>query len=249
MKIRIDVAMTESGISKSRTSAQNIIKEGIVFVNGRKITRPSEIIDSETDKIELSADPESTKYVGRGGFKLEKAISEFNIVLDNKCCLDIGSSTGGFTDCMLKNGARKVFAVDVGKDQLDESLRKSPRVVSLEQLDIRDAKEEIDEPVDFFSIDVSFISLKHILPELKRFSAEKASCVALIKPQYENGRTKNGKHGVIRDPKVHKRIVDDICMFSSGIGFKNIRVITSPIEGGDGNREFLMYFDISLSEV
>ncbi len=242
MKIRIDMAMTELGLAKSRNSAQQIIKEGLVLVNGKSVTKPSEIVDSESDKIELSGKPLCTKYVGRGGFKLEKAIVEFNIDLNDKCCLDIGASTGGFTDCMIKNGAQKVFAVDVGKDQLDESLKCLPQVISLEQLDIRDATNEITDPIDFFSIDVSFISLKHILPEISRFSSDFSSGVALIKPQFENGKTKNGKHGVIRDPKIHKRITDDICTFSLSLGFENIRIIPSPIEGGDGNREFLMYF-------
>jgi len=244
MKIRIDTAITELGMAKSRNSAQQIIKEGLVLVNGRCIIKPSEIVDTDVDKIELSGNPLCTKYVGRGGFKLEKAISEFNIDLNGKCCLDIGASTGGFTDCMIKNGAQKVYAVDVGKDQLDVSLRNIPQVISLEQLDIRDARDEITEPVDFFSIDVSFISLKHILPEIIRFSAECSSGVALIKPQFENGKTRNGKHGVIRDPKIHKRITDDICGFSCGLGFEDIRIVPSPIEGGDGNREFLMYFTL-----
>ncbi len=244
MKLRIDSALTELGMAKSRTSAQNIIKEGVVTVNGKTVMKASDIVDTESDEIKLTNNPECTKYVGRGGFKLEKAISEFGIDLKDKCCLDIGASTGGFTDCMLKNGARKIYAVDVGRDQLHDSLRQLPQVISLEQLDIRDASDEISEPIDFFSIDVSFISLKHILPELKRFSSAESACVALIKPQFENGKTKNGKHGVIRDPKVHKRIIDDIRYFSEGLSYNVINIIPSPIEGGDGNREFLMYFTI-----
>lgn len=245
MKIRIDVAMTEMGISKSRTAAQRIIDEGVVLVNGRVVAKPSELIDKDADTVDISKNPECMKYVGRGGFKLEKAIDVFGIDLTNKCCLDIGASTGGFTDCMIKNGVRKVFAVDVGKDQLDPSLRSHPCVISLEQLDIRDADSEIDEPVDFISIDVSFISLKFILPEIKRFSSVNAKGIALIKPQFENGKKKNGKNGIIRDPKVHKRITDDIVEFAYGLGFENISVIPSPIEGGDGNREFLMYFTLA----
>lgn len=244
MKTRIDTAITELGYARSRTAAQRIIQEGIVLLNGKTVTKASEMVDTESDSIEITQKPECMKYVGRGGFKLEKAIDAFNIDLNGKCCLDIGASTGGFTDCMLKNGAKRVFAVDVGKDQLDGSLRDNPAVISLEQLDIRDADNEITDKVDFISIDVSFISLKLILPELKRFSAENSCGVALIKPQFENGKKKNGKHGVIRDPKVHKRITDDICEFASGLGFTDISVIPSPIEGGDGNREFLMYFRI-----
>lgn len=248
MKNRIDTAMTELGYAKSRTAAQRIIQEGIVSINGRIVNKASEIVDTESDIIEISGNPECMKYVGRGGFKLEKAIETFDINLKEACCLDIGASTGGFTDCMLKNGAKKVYAVDVGKDQLDESLRTNPAVISLEQLDIRNADKEISEKVDFISIDVSFISLKFILPELIRFASEKACGVALIKPQFENGKKKNGKNGIIRDPKIHKRIIDDICDFSFVLGFTDIKVVPSPIEGGDGNREFLMYFNIN-SEV
>lgn len=244
MKIRIDSAMTELGVARSRTAAQRIIQEGVVLLNGKTVEKASEIVDTELDIIEISKNPECVKYVGRGGFKLERAIEAFHIDLNGRCCLDIGASTGGFTDCMLKNGARKVFAVDVGKDQLDSSLRNNPSVISLEQLDIRDAQGEISEPVDFVSIDVSFISLKHILPEIIRFVSENSCGVALIKPQFENGKKKNGKNGVIRDPKIHKRITDDICGFAAGLGFCNIQVIPSPIEGGDGNREFLMYFNL-----
>ncbi len=244
MKTRIDSAMTELGLARSRTAAQRIIAEGIVILNGRIVEKASEAVDTEVDKIEISQNPECMKYVGRGGFKLEKAIEAFRIDLNDKCCLDIGASTGGFTDCMLKNGAKKVFAVDVGKDQLDYSLRNNPKVISLEQLDIRDADQEITETVDFISIDVSFISLKHILPEIKRFISVEASGVALIKPQFENGKKKNGKHGVIRDPKIHKFVCDDICDFSKALGFQDIEIIPSPIEGGDGNREFLMHFTL-----
>lgn len=246
MKIRLDVALTELKLARSRTAAQRIIQEGAVYVNGNVITKVSEVVDIDADKITVSDNPECMKYVGRGGFKLEEAIKRFEITLSGKTCLDIGASTGGFTDCMLQNGADKVFAVDVGKEQLDNSLRNNPKVVSLEQLDIRNAQNEIYCTVDFISIDVSFISLKHILPEIKRFAANNAECVALIKPQFENGKHKNGKNGIIKNPKIHKKIVDDICCFAEGLGFSSIKVIPSPIEGGDGNREFLMHFYINI---
>lgn len=248
MKIRLDIALTELNIAKSRTAAQRIIQEGVIKVNGKQILKASEPVDTEIDEISVSEQPECMRYVGRGGFKLGKAIEHFGLDLKGKICLDIGASTGGFTDCMLQNGAQKVFAVDVGRDQLAPELKNNPKVISLEQLDIREAGEEICEPVDFISIDVSFISLKYILPEIKRFSSKNCECVALIKPQFENGKKKNGKHGVIRDPKLHKKIVDDIVLFSEGLGFGSIDVIPSPIEGGDGNREFLMYFIISKNE-
>ncbi len=245
MKTRLDVALTELNIARSRTAAQKIIQEGAVTVNGRIVIKSSETVDTETDIIEVSENPECMKYVGRGGFKLEKAIEVFDIILDGKCCLDIGASTGGFTDCMLQNKADMVFAVDVGRDQLDSSLKSNPKVISLEQLDIRKATDEISKPVDFISIDVSFISLKLILPEIMRFASDKAEGVALIKPQFENGKHRNGKNGVIRDPKLHKIITDDICEFSEVLGLYDISVIPSPIEGGDGNREFLMHFFIN----
>ncbi len=244
MKERLDVILTRMGLAKSRTSAQEMIKEGSVSVNGSIVSKASEKFDTDYDKVSVSENSSVEKYVGRGGFKLENAINEYGIELNGKVCLDIGASTGGFTDCMLKNGAKKVFAVDVGTNQLDESLRKDERVISLEKLDIRKADKEISEKVDFISIDVSFISLKCILPELKRFASENAYCVALIKPQFENGRVKNGKNGVIKDPKVHKRIVEDICLFAGSLGFSDIKTVPSSILGGDGNKEFLMYFKI-----
>ena len=244
MKERLDIVLTQLRLAKSRTSAQEMIKEGSVSVNGRVITKASEKVDSDIDSIAVSEHSSVEKYVGRGGFKLETAINQYGIDLNEKICLDIGASTGGFTDCMLKNGAKKVFAVDVGTNQLAESLRNDNRVISLEKLDIRKADKEVYEKVDFISIDVSFISLKNILPELKRFSSDNAYCVALIKPQYENGKVKNGKNGVIKDPKVHKRIVDDIRLFAQGLGFSDIKTVPSSILGGDGNKEFLMYFKI-----
>lgn len=248
MKIRLDTALVELGLVKSRTLAQRIISEGCVKVNETTVSKAAEKVDTELDIVAVSENPECMKYVGRGGFKLEKAVLEFNIDLKEKICLDIGASTGGFTDCMLQNGAKKVFAVDVGSNQLDISLKTNSKVVSLEQLDIRNASEEITENVDFISIDVSFISLKYILPEIIRFTSEQAEVVALIKPQFENGKSKNGKNGVIKDPKVHKKIVDDITAFSQAMGFTSIKVIPSPINGGDGNREFLMYFKINKTE-
>ncbi len=244
MKERLDVILTAKNLAKSRTAANDMIKEGSVTVNGKVILKASEKVDPKIDVIVVSEESAVMKYVGRGGFKLETAINEFGIDLSGKVCLDIGASTGGFTDCMLKNGAERVFAVDVGTNQLAEKLRNDSRVISLEQLDIRRATDEISEKVDFIGIDVSFISLKHILPELRRFSSENAFGVALIKPQFENGKVKNGKNGVIKDPKIHKRVVEEICLFSEGLGFTGIRTVPSSILGGDGNKEFLMYFEI-----
>lgn len=249
MKERLDKILTDLSLVKSRTSAAQLIKEGCVSVNGTTVTRPAEQFDSETDKFEINEQSDILKYVGRGGLKLEKAISDFSISLDGKICMDIGASTGGFTDCMLKNGASRVYSVDVGHDQLAQILRSDKRVVSLEGLDIRSAGErEIPEKIDFFSIDVSFISLKLILPELKRFCAEKSECVALIKPQFEYGKHKIGKNGVIKDRKIHQKITSDMCDFAVGLGYRSISVIPSPIKGGDGNTEFLMHFFIGEAE-
>lgn len=235
---RLDAEMLERRLVKSRTLAQSLIKEQKVSVNGETVVKPSCAVN-ENDKIEITG--ELPKYVSRGGLKLEKAISEYSIDLKDKVCIDIGASTGGFTDCMLQNGAAKVYAVDVGTAQLDEKLRSDIRVVSLEKLDIRNAKDEITEKVDFASIDVSFISLRLILPEVKRFLKENATFVALIKPQFEAGKKNIGKSGVIKDVKLQKKIVDDIADFSKAIGYKIIGITDSAILGGDGNKEFLIY--------
>ncbi len=243
MKGRLDIILAELGLAKSRTAAQALIRSGCVAVNGKKAEKPSETVDSDTDRVEVRDAERVLKYVGRGGFKLEHAITEFGLSLNGLTCLDVGASTGGFTDCMLQNGAKRVYAVDVGHNQLAESLRADPRVISLEGLDIRHADENaIGERADFIGIDVSFISLRLILPELARFAAVGAEGVALIKPQFEYGKGAVGKSGVIRDGRVHRRIVEEICAFAETIGLRELRVTSSPITGGDGNREFLMLF-------
>lgn len=243
MKSRLDAALAELGLAKSRTAAQVLIRSGCVAVNGKKAEKPSETVDPESDRIEVKDAEAVLKYVGRGGFKLEHAIAEFGLSLNGYTCLDIGASTGGFTDCMLQNGAKRVYAVDVGHDQLDERLRADPRVISLEGLDIRHADESaIGEKADFIGIDVSFISLRLILPALFRFAAADAEGVALIKPQFEAGKKNVGKNGVIRDERIRRRIVEEICAFAGTVGLRELRVTPSPITGGDGNREFLMAF-------
>ncbi len=244
MRERLDVILTAKGLSKSRTAAQQMIKSGDVTVNGTAVFKPSEQFDPENDNFAVSGASDVLKYVGRGGFKLETAINSFGLSLSGKTCLDIGASTGGFTDCMLQNGAKRVFAVDVGTNQLAEKLRNDSRVISLEKLDIRRVTDEIPEKIDFFGIDVSFISLKLILPELKRFSAKNAEGAALIKPQFECGHIKNGKNGVIKDSKLQEKIVADICGFAAALGFTDIKTVPSSILGGDGNKEFLMHFSL-----
>lgn len=243
MKSRLDVALVGLGLAKSRTAAQLLIGSGCVGVNGKRAEKASETVEPGRDRIEVNGAETVLKYVGRGGFKLERAVSVFGLSLNGCVCLDIGASTGGFTDCMLQNGAERVYAVDVGHGQLDERLRSDPRVISLEGLDIRDADEgTIKEKADFIGIDVSFISLRLILPELFRFAAANAKGVALIKPQFESGKSHVGKNGVIRDERVHRRIVEEIRAFAGTLGLRELRVIPSPIAGGDGNREFLMHF-------
>ena len=236
MSKRIDVAMTERGLVKSRTLAQNLIKEGNVHINGRICTKASETVE-DTDNIEITG--EMPRYVSRGGLKLEKAVSLWEIDLEGAVCLDVGASTGGFTDCMLQKGAKRVYAVDVGTSQLDPKLKDDSRVISLEQTDIR--KAEIPEKADFISIDVSFISLKLILPYIRSLWSEKGRCVALIKPQFEAGKKYLGKNGVIRDKKLQQSIVEDIKQFCITSGFTVIGTTESAITGGDGNREFLIY--------
>ena len=236
MSKRIDVAMTERGLVKSRTLAQNLIKEGNVHINGRICTKASETVE-DTDNIEITG--EMPRYVSRGGLKLEKAVSLWEINLEGAVCLDVGASTGGFTDCMLQKGAKRVYAVDVGTSQLDPKLKDDSRVISLEQTDIR--KAEIPEKADFISIDVSFISLKLILPYIRSMWSEKGRCVALIKPQFEAGKKYLGKNGIIRDKKLQQSIVEDIKQFCITSGFTVIGTTESAITGGDGNREFLIY--------
>ncbi len=245
MKNRLDILLATSGMAKSRSAAQQMIKEGSVTVNGVTALKSSEIYDDEKDEITVSADSAVMRYAGRGGLKLETAIDAFGIDLGGAVCLDIGASTGGFTDCMLQHGAARVYAVDVGRSQLAEKLRNDERVISLEELDIRSATEDdIPEKVGFVSVDVSFISLKMILPEIKRFAAGNCRCCALIKPQFELGKKHIGKSGVVKDPKLHEKAVADITSFAAALGFRDIKTVPSKIAGGDGNREFLMYSEV-----
>ena len=237
MQKRLDVYLSENNTVKSRSLAASLIKQGSVEVNGRICTKASFAVD-ENDNIRIIG--EMPKYVGRGGLKLEKALSHYRLHLDGSVCIDIGASTGGFTDCMIQNGAVKVYSVDVGTDQLDEKLRNDPRVVSMEKTDIRNCVGSLPA-VDFIGIDVSFISLKLVLPSAYALLKDGGECVALIKPQFEAGKDKVGKKGVVRDPAVHAEVCDDISAFASTLGFERGEVISSPITGGDGNTEYLIY--------
>ncbi len=242
-KTRLDSFLAENGYIKSRTLASQLIRSGKVTVNGKICSRPSFMV-SYSDEIKLIGD--MPKYVGRGGEKLERALEHFKIELNGKNCIDIGASTGGFTDCMLQHGAARVYSVDVGVGQLDPKLRSDSRVFSLEKTDIRNA----DIPAaEFISADVSFISLKHIIPSVYRLLETGCGAVLLIKPQFEAGRQDIGKNGIVKDEKVHKRVCGEIADFAEKSGFIVNGIIPSPISGGDGNREFLMYLVKGKAEV
>lgn len=238
--MRLDVYLTENGICRSRSAAQELIKNGGVTVNGKTATKNSLEV-SDFDKVE-TVEEKIQKYVGRGGQKLERAIELWSFDLGGKTCLDIGASTGGFTDCMLQNGAAMVFAVDVGSGQLDERLRADKRVISLEKTDIRGFSfDGYDvQTAEFIGTDVSFISLKLVLPHIYRLLAEGGKAVALIKPQFEAGRGSLSKKGIVRDEKIRLRCVEEIKRFAEMCGFAVIGIENSPITGGDGNVEYLL---------
>lgn len=239
MKKRLDVYLVENSMVSGRDLAKSLIMEGKVYINNQKAYKAGDMV-SEKDKVEVRG--EVLKYVSRGGLKLEKAMKSFPIVLDGAVAMDIGASTGGFTDCMLQNGAKKVYAVDVGYGQLAWKLRTDERVVNMERTNIRFVTPEtIGEPLDFASIDVAFISLKLVLPVAHLLLRENASLVALVKPQFEAGRDKIGKKGVVRDASVHKEVINEITSFAQEIGFEVLGLDFSPIRGPEGNIEYLMY--------
>jgi len=236
-KKRADVLLFEKGLVDSREKAKRIIMEGKVYVGDRRIDKPGEKVDADSNII-IKENP--IVYVSRGGLKLEKAIKIFNIDLKDKTAIDIGASTGGFTDCMLKNGAKKVYAIDVGYGQLDWRIRNDPRVVVMERTNIRNVTEDdIGEFVDFISIDVSFISLKLVLPVAGKLLNRDGHIMALIKPQFEAGREKVGKKGLVKDKKVHYEVIEGIVKFCSDNRMKVINLGFSPIKGTTGNIEYL----------
>lgn len=239
MKKRLDVLLVEKGLASSREKAKAIIMSGVVFVDGQREDKAGSAFD-ETKEIIIKG--KTLKYVSRGGLKLEKAMKNFNISLDGKVCMDVGASTGGFTDCMLQNGAVKVYSVDVGHGQLDWKLRNDERVICMERTNMRYVTEEdIEEPAQFVSIDVSFISLTKILPAVYRVLEDGGEAVALIKPQFEAGREKVGKKGVVRDKKVHEEVIEKICSFAASNGFELLHLDYSPIKGPEGNIEYLLH--------
>ena len=238
MKIRLDQYLVQNGLVQSRERAKALIMAGVVFVNQQKVDKAGEMI-KEDAVVEVRG--HDIGYVSRGGLKLEKAMKCFPLTPNGKVCMDIGASTGGFTDCMLQNGAVKVYAVDVGYGQLAWSLRTDARVVNMERTNIRYVTpEDLAESIEFFSVDVSFISLHHIFPVAQRITTPDAMGVCLVKPQFEAGRSNLSKKGIVRDEKVRLRIRDEIAEFAQGCGFSVIGTETSPITGGDGNTEYLM---------
>jgi len=238
MSERLDVALFARGLAPSRQKAKEMIEAGAVYIDGRQVKKASEMIP-EDRVAEIRG--EVLPFVSRGGLKLKKAIDAWQVDLNGKICMDIGASTGGFTDCMLQNGAAKVYAVDVGTGQLHESLRDDPRVVDLEQTNIRDLEpEDFDAPMQFVSVDVSFISLTLVLPKVFELLAEGGECIALIKPQFEAGKANIGKKGVVKDRKVHLSVVQNIVKVSRSLSFSVRGLTFSPVRGPEGNIEYLI---------
>ncbi len=246
-KKRLDVAMVERGLAESRQKAQAVIMAGEVYVDQQKVDKAGAPV-TEGQQIEVR-NKKALRYVSRGGLKLEKAMACWPIVLEGAVCADIGASTGGFTDCMLQNGAQKVYAVDVGYNQLDYRLRTHPQVVCMERTNARYlTQEQIPEPLDFFSVDVSFISLNLILPALRPLMKEGGQAVCLVKPQFEAGKEKVGKKGVVRDPAVHLEVLEHFLEHAANADFTVKDITFSPIRGPEGNIEYLGYLQAGAGE-
>lgn len=242
MKERLDVLLVNMGLAASREKAKTVIMAGDVFVNGQREDKAGSTFDPDKSKIEVKS--KQLRYVSRGGLKLEKAVEEFDFDLTGKVCMDIGASTGGFTDCMLQNGATKVYSVDVGHGQLDWKLRNDERVVCMEKTNFRYMQPgDIEDSIEFASCDVSFISLTKILLPARGLLMDKGQMVLLIKPQFEAGRDKVGKKGVVRDEKVHVEVVEKIVKFATICGFDILRLDYSPIRGPEGNIEYLIHLE------
>lgn len=246
-KERLDILLVNKGLASSREKAKAIIMSGIVYVDGEKEDKAGQTFP-ENAVIEVRGN--TLKYVSRGGLKLEKAMNEFDLKLDGNICMDVGSSTGGFTDCMLQNGAVKVYAVDVGHGQLDWKLRNDERVVCMEKTNIRYVTpDDIEDKIDFSSIDVSFISLTKVLLPVKELLTDKGRIVCLIKPQFEAGREKVGKKGVVRDKKVHEEVIEMVTEYAKSIELYPINLDFSPVKGPEGNIEYLLYLTKDSNDV
>ena len=240
-KERLDVILVSRGLATSREKAKAIIMAGDVFVNGQREDKPGTSFD-ETKITSLEVKGDQLPYVSRGGLKLGKAMKSFELALDGFVCMDIGASTGGFTDCMLQNGAVKVYSVDVGHGQLAWKLRSDERVVCMEKTNFRYlTREDIDDDLDFASVDVSFISLTKILIPARKLLKDGGEMVCLIKPQFEAGREKVGKKGVVREPETHREVICKVIDFAGIIGFKVLNLDFSPVRGPEGNIEYLLY--------
>ena len=241
MKERLDVLLVKRNLASSREKAKAIIMSGNVFVDGQREDKAGTTFPEE---VTIEVKGHTLPYVSRGGLKLEKAIKNFDVSVEGKVCTDVGSSTGGFTDCMLQNGARKVFAIDVGRGQLDWKLRQDERVVCMEKTNIRYVTpEDIGEPIDFSSIDVSFISLTKVLVPIRDYLTEHGQIVALIKPQFEAGREKVGKKGVVREKSTHIEVINKVIDYAMSVGFAVLNLEFSPIKGPEGNIEYLVHLE------
>ena len=240
-KVRLDILLVERGLQETRQRAQAVIMSGQVFVGGQRVDKPGTAVDRSA-QIEIRG--ETLRYVSRGGLKLEKAMALWPIALEDAVCMDVGASTGGFTDCMLQNGAKKVYAVDVGYGQLAWKLRSDERVVCLERTNARYLSHElIPEEPDFSSVDVSFISLKLILPAIAGVLRDGGQAVCLVKPQFEAGREKVGKKGVVRDPAVHQEVLERFLEHARESGFSVLELSFSPVRGPEGNIEYLGWLE------
>lgn len=240
IKDRIDNLLVRKKFFASRQKAKYAIENKTVYVNNILIEKSSKLVGIN-DKIEIKG--ETLPFVSRGGLKLEKAIKEFEINLYEKVCMDIGASTGGFTDCMLKNKAKKVYAIDVGHNQLSEELINNEKLINIEGTNIKDIEVQNFEPIDFIGTDVSFISIVHVLPKIYELLKIKGKSIVLIKPQFEAGKANINKNGVVKDIKVHKKIVNNIIIIANKIGFKILELTYSPIKGPAGNIEYLIYIE------
>jgi len=242
-KERIDKLLLEQKFADSRTKAQALVMSGVVLVDEKRVEKPSESFSGNV-KIRIKGDNAETKYVGRGGLKLEKALRDFHIRPNEYVCLDVGASTGGFTDCLLQNGAKKVVTIDVGTNQLDWKIRTDSRVEARENVNARYLKpEDFNEKFDLIVMDVSFISITKIFPALIPILTETGKIIALIKPQFEVGKGEVGKGGIVRESEKHERVVAEINAFAETCGLKSLKVIDSPIKGADGNKEFLGLYE------
>lgn len=246
MKERLDVLMVKRNLAESREKAKAVIMSGNVFVEGQREDKAGSTFPED---VSIEVKGHTLPYVSRGGLKLEKAIKHFDVSVEGKICTDVGSSTGGFTDCMLQNGAKKVYAIDVGRGQLAWKLRQDERVICMEKTNIRYVQpEDLGEPIDFSSIDVSFISLTKVLLPVRNYLRKKGQIAALIKPQFEAGREKVGKKGVVREKSTHVEVIDMVKDYALSVGFDVLNLEYSPIRGPEGNIEYLIHLEKSGRE-